>query len=106
MSPDARVDMIEKGGETILAQRGLRYLSGFGNELQSEAVPGVLPEGQNSPQRPPRGLYTEQLSGITTNTVVDAFGNPSAPIATDPYQFPNPTGYEQRKFQLGFKVRF
>jgi hypothetical protein len=38
--------------------------------------------------------------------VVDALGNPSAPIPTDPYQFTNPTGYEQRKFQLGFKVRF
>jgi carboxypeptidase family protein/TonB-dependent receptor-like protein len=49
---------------------------------------------------------TEQLSGITTNTVVDALGNPAAPIPTDPYQFVNPTGYEQRKFQLGFKVRF
>jgi len=49
---------------------------------------------------------TEELSGITTNTVVDALGNPSAPIPTDPYQFVNPTGYEQRKFQLGFKVRF
>jgi hypothetical protein len=49
---------------------------------------------------------TEQLAGITTNTVVDALGNPAAPIPTDPYQFANPTGYEQRKFQLGFKVRF
>jgi Carboxypeptidase regulatory-like domain/TonB dependent receptor len=49
---------------------------------------------------------TEQLSGITTTTVVDALGNPSAAIPTDPYQFPNPTGYEQRKFQLGFKLRF
>jgi len=49
---------------------------------------------------------TEELSGITTNTVVDALGNPAAPIPTDPYQFVNPTGYEQRKFQLGFKVRF
>jgi hypothetical protein len=49
---------------------------------------------------------TEQLAGITTNTVVDALGNPAAPIATDPYQFGNPSGYEQRKFQLGFKVRF
>jgi hypothetical protein len=49
---------------------------------------------------------TEQLSGITTNTVVDALGNPSAPIPTDPYLFVNPSGYEQRKFQLGFKVRF
>ena len=49
---------------------------------------------------------TEQLSGITTNTVVDAAGSPLAPIPTDPYQFVNPQGYEQRKFQLGFKVRF
>jgi len=48
----------------------------------------------------------EQLSGITTNTVVDAAGNPLAPIPTDPYQFTNPVGFEQRKFQLGFKVRF
>jgi homogentisate 1,2-dioxygenase len=42
---------------------GERYLSGFGNEHQSEALPGALPQGQNSPQRPPRGLYTEQISG-------------------------------------------
>jgi TonB-dependent receptor-like protein len=49
---------------------------------------------------------TEQLSGITTNTVVNAAGNPATAIPSDPYQFPNPTGYEQRKFQLGFKVRF
>ena len=40
-----------------------RYLSGFGNEHHSEALPGTLPEGQNSPQRPPKGLYAEQLSG-------------------------------------------
>ncbi|MCX6550761.1 MAG: TonB-dependent receptor, partial [Acidobacteria bacterium] len=48
----------------------------------------------------------EQLSGISTSTTVDAAGNPAAAIPTDPYQFPNPTGYEQRKFQLGFRVRF
>jgi homogentisate 1,2-dioxygenase len=41
----------------------LRYLSGFGNEQASEALPGTLPEGQNAPQRHPRGLYTEQISG-------------------------------------------
>ncbi|HWK45353.1 MAG TPA: homogentisate 1,2-dioxygenase [Stellaceae bacterium] len=39
------------------------YLSGFGNEHATEAVPGALPAGQNSPQIPPLGLYTEQLSG-------------------------------------------
>jgi hypothetical protein len=47
-----------------------------------------------------------QMSGITTTTVVDTAGNPVTPIPTDPYQFVNPTGYEQRKFQLGFRVRF
>ena len=40
-----------------------RYLSGFGNEHATEALPGILPEGQNAPQKPPRGLYTEQISG-------------------------------------------
>ncbi len=39
------------------------YQSGFGNELASEAVTGVLPQGQNSPQKVAHGLYTEQLSG-------------------------------------------
>ncbi len=41
----------------------LAYLSGFGNEYASEAVAGALPAGQNSPQRPPLGLYAEQVSG-------------------------------------------
>src|SRR5690242_14639725 len=40
-----------------------RYRSGFGNGLASEALPGVLPQGQTAPQHAPRGLYTEQLSG-------------------------------------------
>ncbi|HLI84179.1 MAG TPA: homogentisate 1,2-dioxygenase [Bryobacteraceae bacterium] len=43
--------------------RALSYHSGFGNEFATEAVPGALPEGQNSPQRHPLGLYTEQFSG-------------------------------------------
>ncbi|WP_324793152.1 homogentisate 1,2-dioxygenase [Streptomyces cyaneofuscatus] len=42
---------------------GLAYSSGFGNEHSSEAVPGALPHGRNSPQRAPLGLYAEQLSG-------------------------------------------
>ncbi len=41
----------------------LQYMSGFGNEFESEALPGALPRGQNSPQRCPYGLYAEQLSG-------------------------------------------
>jgi homogentisate 1,2-dioxygenase len=41
----------------------LQYQSGFGNEFETEAVPGALPVGRNSPQRCPYGLYAEQLSG-------------------------------------------
>ncbi len=41
----------------------LVYQSGFGNEFSTEAYPGALPAGQNSPQRHPLGLYTEQVSG-------------------------------------------
>jgi homogentisate 1,2-dioxygenase len=41
----------------------LSYLTGFGGHFESEAVPGALPEGRNSPQRPAYGLYAEQLSG-------------------------------------------
>lgn len=45
------------------AAEGLAYSPGFGNEHSSEAVPGALPIGRNSPQRAPLGLYAEQLSG-------------------------------------------
>ena len=41
----------------------LRYQSGFANEFATEALPGALPVGQNSPQRCAYGLYAEQLSG-------------------------------------------
>ncbi len=39
------------------------YQSGFGNEFASEALPGALPEGRNSPQTVAYGLYAEQISG-------------------------------------------
>src|SRR5215212_3285373 len=39
------------------------YMSGFGNSFETEALPGALPIGRNSPQRPAYGLYAEQLSG-------------------------------------------
>ena len=41
----------------------LPYLDGFGSFISSEALPGSLPIGQNSPQVCPRNLYAEQLSG-------------------------------------------
>lgn len=39
------------------------YLTGFGNEFESEALPGALPQARNSPQKCNYGLYAEQLSG-------------------------------------------
>jgi homogentisate 1,2-dioxygenase len=41
----------------------LQYLSGWGNEFATEALPDALPHGQNSPQKCAYGLYAEQLSG-------------------------------------------
>jgi homogentisate 1,2-dioxygenase len=41
----------------------LSYMPGFGNDFETEALPGALPQGRNSPQRPAYGLYAEQLSG-------------------------------------------
>jgi homogentisate 1,2-dioxygenase len=38
-------------------------MSGFGNSFETEALPGALPVGRNSPQKCPYGLYAEQLSG-------------------------------------------
>jgi homogentisate 1,2-dioxygenase len=46
-----------------MAPEASAYLSGFGNENATEALPGALPTGQNSPQKPAFGLYAEQLSG-------------------------------------------
>ena len=44
-------------------QHAAGYVPGFGNHVSTEAIPGALPIGRNAPQRPPFGLYTEQLSG-------------------------------------------
>ena len=54
------VPMPQREG-TRVSQAG--YMSGFGNEFATEAVPGTLPQGRNSPQRVAHGLYAEQLSG-------------------------------------------
>ena len=41
----------------------LQYQTGFGNNYSTEALPGALPAGRNSPVRCPYGLYAEQISG-------------------------------------------
>jgi homogentisate 1,2-dioxygenase len=48
-----------------LTQRAnqLGYMPGFGNDFETEALPGALPQGMNSPQKCNYGLYGEQLSG-------------------------------------------
>jgi len=52
-----------QAGKSATSAAAERYMSGFGNEFATEALPGALPEGQNSPQRCAYGLYAEQLSG-------------------------------------------
>ena len=39
------------------------YASGFASYFEMEAIEGALPKGKNAPQKPPLGLYAEQLSG-------------------------------------------
>ncbi len=41
------------------------YMQSFGNDFESEALPGALPQGMNSPQKVNHGLYGEQLSGTS-----------------------------------------
>ncbi|MEE4209785.1 MAG: homogentisate 1,2-dioxygenase [Parvularcula sp.] len=54
-------------------ERGFGMMVGFHGHHATEAKAGALPIGRNSPQKPPFGLYAEQLSGT-------AF---TAPIATN-----------------------
>ena len=39
------------------------YMPGWGNDFETEALDGALPQGMNSPQKVNYGLYAEQLSG-------------------------------------------
>ncbi|MBA3994253.1 MAG: homogentisate 1,2-dioxygenase, partial [Cyanobacteria bacterium DS2.3.42] len=43
----------EVAEKTVTPENSLHYLSGFGNHHASEAEPGALPVGQNSPQKAP-----------------------------------------------------
>jgi len=66
----ARADFTSRPAEAEASghEPSLRYQSGFGNHFESEAVAGALPAGRNSPQRPPLGLYAEQISGTSFTT--------------------------------------
>ena len=56
-------ERVFRGGRIDTSAREQGYQSGFGNTHSTEAEPGALPIGRNSPQRPPLGLYAEQISG-------------------------------------------
>ncbi|PVU85749.1 hypothetical protein BB559_006838, partial [Furculomyces boomerangus] len=51
-----------------------KYMHGFGNEFESEALEGALPIGRNTPRFAPYGLHIEQLNG-TAFTVPRSAGN-------------------------------
>ena len=59
MTPPPSDDRARAGQPTITPG----YMSGFGNGFETEALPGALPIGRNSPQKCAYGLYAEQLSG-------------------------------------------
>src|SRR5574340_288742 len=73
MQMDQKLDK-PKAEYASVAAKAPRYQSGFGNEFATEALPGALPVGQNSPQKVPYGLYAEQFSGT-------AFTAPRAPLS-------------------------
>tara|TARA_R110002126_G_scaffold291758_1_gene456977 strand:+ start:18059 stop:19423 length:1365 start_codon:yes stop_codon:yes gene_type:complete len=56
-------ELIALGGLIEPDSTDFGYMPGYENTHSTQAVPGALPIGRNSPQRPPLGLYAEQLSG-------------------------------------------
>jgi homogentisate 1,2-dioxygenase len=56
----ASFDTAARSGQASLVPG---YMSGFANSFETEALPGALPVGRNSPQKINYGLYAEQLSG-------------------------------------------
>ena len=61
MNDQTKVTGLVRAADVMALHEG--YMPGFGNDFETEALPGALPMGQNSPQRCPYGLYGEQLSG-------------------------------------------
>lgn len=55
------MDSLPQTDNSVTSRTG--YMSGFGNGFETEALPGALPVGRNSPQNCAYGLYAEQLSG-------------------------------------------
>ncbi len=62
-SPASKLPPASPAAATVPAFGTAGQQRGFAHEFASEALPGALPVGQNSPQRVPHGLYAEQISG-------------------------------------------
>jgi homogentisate 1,2-dioxygenase len=54
---------LRRAVDRAAAGDSLAYQAGYGSALSSEARPGALPHGQNSPRRVPYGLVAEQING-------------------------------------------
>jgi len=63
MNHNSQIDAGTRQDVSCSGGHDLAYQSGFGNEYASQAIAGALPQGRNSPQHGPRGLYTELISG-------------------------------------------
>ena len=61
MNDEKQQHKMESGSSSLGTNDG--YMPGFGNDFETEALPGALPQGMNSPQKCEYGLYAEQLSG-------------------------------------------
>lgn len=63
MSNETISKLIEQNQSALGQSAAAATMPGFGNDFETEALPGALPQGQNSPQNCAYGLYAEQLSG-------------------------------------------
>lgn len=54
---------MSSNGATKFDPESLKYNSGFGNHVESEAVPNGLPKVGFNPQKHALNLYTECISG-------------------------------------------
>ncbi|WP_144097442.1 homogentisate 1,2-dioxygenase [Croceicoccus sediminis] len=95
---------------------GLQYMTGLGNEHETQALPGTLPVGQNSPQKVAHGLVSELHTGTTfsaprsfnrrsyvfrirPSVITGKFAPYSQPLfATPDFGQPNPNHYSWRPF--------
>jgi len=63
-----REKLLVSGGSEVKSPAEYKYMYGHSNHFATEALPGALPVGQNTPQKCAYGLYAEQLSGTSFTT--------------------------------------